>query len=99
MQLLNEEALQAHIARHPEAAAQITTLRERLRQLSATLPNQITEQFAKASTFKRGRVLFRLGNGHRVVCQLDYPTQICVVIWVGTHDEYDTIDPETVQPR
>ena len=45
------------------------------------------------------RVIFKLGgNKYRLVVHVYYPHQIVRTKFVGTHSQYDRIDPETVEP-
>lgn len=36
------------------------------------------------------------GNKYRLVAALDYGRQTCYVKFIGTHDQYDAIDVETI---
>ncbi len=38
----------------------------------------------------KNRVIFNIGgNNYRLVVQVAYKTKIVMVVWVGTHAEYD----------
>ena len=37
------------------------------------------------------------GNKYRLVVAVDYPRETCFVKFIGTHEQYDRIDAETVQ--
>lgn len=62
-------------------------------------PQEVKAQFRSASVLKGGRVVFNLaGNKYRLVVSIDYERQACFVKFIGTHEQYDRIDAETVQP-
>ncbi len=43
------------------------------------------------------RVIFNMGgNKYRLVVKMAYKCGTLFVRFVGTHEEYDTIDPETI---
>ncbi len=43
------------------------------------------------------RLIFNIkGNHYRLVVAVDYPDRVILVKWVGTHAEYDRIDPRTI---
>ena len=55
-------------------------------------------QFRTASVLKGGRVVFNIGgNKYRLVVAIDYERQTCFVKFIGTHEQYDRVDVETVQ--
>lgn len=61
-------------------------------------PQEVKAQFGSASILKGGRVVFNIaGNKYRLVVAIDYGRQTCLVKFIGTHEQYDSIDAETVQ--
>ncbi len=61
-------------------------------------PQEVKAQFRSASILKGGRVVFNIaGNKYRLVVSIDYERQACFVKFIGTHEQYDSIDAETVQ--
>jgi mRNA interferase HigB len=53
--------------------------------------------FAKASIINRERVVFDvLGGNYRLVVAIKFSARIVFIKFVGTHAEYDRIDPATV---
>jgi mRNA interferase HigB len=61
-------------------------------------PQEVKAQFRSASVLKGGRVVFNIaGNKYRLVVAFDYVRQACFVKFIGTHEQYDRIDAETVQ--
>ena len=58
----------------------------------------IKKQYRNASVLKNGRVVFNIkGNDYRLIVKVHYELQRVYICWVGTHDDYDEIDAETVR--
>ena len=63
-------------------------------------PSKIKEYYRSASILRGGRVVFNIsGNRFRLVCQINYAAQIAYVKFIGTHDEYDLVDAQTVNMK
>jgi len=61
-------------------------------------PQDVKAQFRSASVLKGGRLVFNIGgNKYRLVVAVDYARETCFVKFIGTHEQYDRIDAETVQ--
>jgi mRNA interferase HigB len=53
----------------------------------------IKRQYASASIVSAERVVFNIkGNDYRLVVAVDYQHQVVLIVWIGTHKEYDRID-------
>ena len=60
-------------------------------------PADIKVQFRSASILKGNRVVFNIaGNKYRLIVKINYVTKTVFVRFIGTHQEYDKIDPEVV---
>ena len=60
-------------------------------------PNAVKAQFSSASVLKDGRVVFNIaGNKYRIVVWINYPYRVVYIRFVGTHQQYDEIDAQTV---
>lgn len=59
-------------------------------------PQEIKAKYSSASILKNNRVVFNIaGNKYRLIISIDYIRQACFVKFVGTHEEYDSINAET----
>ena len=60
-------------------------------------PAAVKRQFGDASILKGSRVVFNIaGNKFRLVVKINYSYRVVYVRFVGTHEEYDAIDANTV---
>jgi mRNA interferase HigB len=59
---------------------------------------ELKEQFSSASIVSSERVVFNIkGNDYRLVTAIDYAHSVMLVLWLGTHREYDQIDVTRVR--
>ena len=54
-------------------------------------------QNRSTSIISAERVVFIKGNDFRLIAAVDYEHQIVLIIWLGTHREYDRIDPARIK--
>jgi mRNA interferase HigB len=60
-------------------------------------PQDIRDQFRSADFVADNRVIFDIGGGaYRLVVRVSYRFKQVLVKFVGTHRDYDGIDPATV---
>ncbi|MFZ0305682.1 MAG: type II toxin-antitoxin system HigB family toxin [Terracidiphilus sp.] len=59
---------------------------------------ELKQQFSSASIVSSERVVFNIkGNDYRLVTAIDYAHSVMLVLWLGTHREYDEIDVTRVR--
>ncbi len=59
---------------------------------------ELKQQYRSASIVSSERVVFNIkGNEYRLVVAINYHYQVLLIIWLGTHKEYDKIDVEKVE--
>ena len=97
MQVLAKRTLQAFWVKHPRAEP---SLRAWYLQASAADwvgPADIRGQFGSADFVADNRVIFNIaGNRYRLVVHVDHAYHRVLIKFVGTHADYDRINPETV---
>lgn len=60
-------------------------------------PADVKASYGDASILKNSRVVFNIsGNKYRLVVRINYPFRVIYIRFIGTHDEYDRIDAETI---
>ena len=59
---------------------------------------ELKAQYRSASIVSSERVVFNIkGNEYRLIVAINYHYQVLLILWVGTHKEYDQIDVGKVE--
>ncbi len=97
MRIISRRTLREHWAKHPDAEEPLRAWFAEARKASWSSQADIKTKYGSASILKKGRVVFNIGgNKHRLVVQINFAYQVIYVRFVGTHEEYDEIDAETI---
>lgn len=84
-------------ARHRIARVPLEDWHAQVRTADWASPAELKAQFRDASVLKHGRVVFNVaGNKYRIVVRINYAYRVVYVRFVGTHEQYDGIDADTV---
>lgn len=60
-------------------------------------PQDVKKLYRNASILKDGRAVFNIaGNKYRLVVWINYAYGVVYIRFIGTHEEYDKIDAQTV---
>ncbi|TVM05108.1 MAG: type II toxin-antitoxin system HigB family toxin [Halomonas sp.] len=83
---------------YPDAERPLTEWYQMMMNSSWPTPQALKAEIATASILKGSRVVFNIGgNKYRVIVSIRYAApQIAWVRFVGTHEQYDHVDAETV---
>lgn len=97
MRVIAASTLRTFWGRHPDAEQPLKAWYEEATKASWTQPADIKSQYRSASVLKNRRIVFNIkGNDFRLIVAIAYKLQVVYVKFVGTHQEYDTIDAETI---
>ena len=60
-------------------------------------PDDIKKDYTSASILKSNRAIFNIkGNNYRLIVKINYDYGIVWIRFIGTHEEYDKINAETI---
>lgn len=60
-------------------------------------PNEVKKTYANASILKESRIVFNIkGNTYRLVAKFNFEKQWIFIRFIGTHNEYDKIDANSI---
>lgn len=96
--VIARRTLQAFWAEHPHAETPLGTWYQIVSKGTWSGPADIKEAFgSKVDFVGDNRVIFDIGgNKYRLIVHFAYAFKTVLVKFVGTHEEYDAINPETV---
>ena len=82
---------------HPDSEQYLKTWFDTAMNSGWKSPNEVKQTYANASILKDGRVVFNItGNTYRLVVKLNFEKQWIFIRFIGTHEEYDKIDANTI---
>jgi mRNA interferase HigB len=97
MLLINLDRLNAFAKKHSNARKSISTWISVVEQVSWKKKQDVLDDFPKAKMIKNNRARFEIvHNTYRLIVFINYDAQTVVIRFIGTHNEYDRIDPETI---
>lgn len=100
MQVIARRTLREFWARYPHAEGPIRAWFAIAAQAQWKGPVEIKRQFGSTVDFVGdNRVIFDLRNKYRLIVHVSFAFGRVLVKFIGTHAEYDRIDPETVSWR
>lgn len=98
MQVLSLSTLRTFWNSHPRAKAPLTVWHARVKAAQWNGPQDVKSDFGSSVDFVADdRAIFDIGgNNYRIVSRISYPFKRVMIKFVGTHEEYDKINAETV---
>ncbi|MEL7533897.1 MAG: type II toxin-antitoxin system HigB family toxin [Bacteroidota bacterium] len=97
MRIISTKVIKDFYFDHPNAEPTLTEWIREVRQAIWETPNQLRQLYPTASILPGNRAVFRLGGGkYRLIVVIHYNRQIVYIRFIGTHAEYDRIDPLTI---
>src|SRR5210317_2039644 len=97
MRIIARRALKIFWEKHRTAEQPLKSWYREASQATWDGPEDIKRTCRHASFFKGNRVIFNIGgNKYRLVVRANYTFKVLYIRFVGTHAEYDNIDPEDI---
>jgi mRNA interferase HigB len=98
MRIIAKRSLMDFLRRHPTARQSVLAWCDEVHEANWAGPQDIKERYVTASFVENNRVIFNLkGNSYRLVIGVAYRVGVIYVKFIGTHAEYDGIQPATVE--
>lgn len=97
MLIISLNKLNAFTKNHADARKSLATWKIVTERVSWKNRNDILRDFPKAKMIANNRARFEIvHNSYRLIAYIDYEDQIVEIRFIGTHTEYDRIDPTTI---
>lgn len=97
MLVINLDKLNAFSKKHADARKSISTWVNVTEEALWKKKQDVLDDFLKAKMIKNNRARFEIvHNTYRLIVFINYDAETVVVRFIGTHNEYDHINPETI---
>lgn len=97
MQIVSRKRLITFWEKHPRAEVPLANWFVVVKAAEWKTPQDVKADFASVDFVGDNRAIFNIGgNNYRLVAHVSYTFKSLLIKFVGTHAEYDKIDPETV---
>lgn len=97
MQVIAKRTLKLFWERHPQAEVPLRAWHSLVSKAEWDGPADVKGMFRSVDFVGDNRVIFDVGgNKYRLVARVSYRFRRVMIKFVGTHSEYDSINPETV---
>ena len=91
------EKLNAFAKNHANARKSLVAWKMVVERTCWKTKEDLLADFPKAKMIKNNRARFEIvHNTYRLIAHIYYEDQIVEIRFIGTHNEYDRIDPETI---
>ncbi len=98
MRIVAIKVLRDFWVRYPDAKSHLEAWVDEVGKADWEQPADIKLLFRSASILKNRRVVFNIkGNDYRLIAAVAYRFGAVYVKFIGTHQEYDRVDAETVE--
>ena len=97
MRIIAKRTLREFWAEYPDSKGQLEAWHSEVSNADWETPQELKLQYGTASILKEGRVVFNIcGNTYRIVVWINYRFKLVYVKYIGTHEQYDNINANTV---
>lgn len=97
MRIIARRTLKVSWEEHRTAEQPLKAWYREAAQADWNSPQDIKCTYRHASVIKGNRVVFNIGgNKYRLIVHVNYEFRVLYMRFVGTHAEYDRIDPEHI---
>ena len=95
--IFSKSTLREYWENHSDSEQYLKTWHDTAMNADWKNPGDVKQTYANASILKSSRIVFNIkGNSYRLVAKFNFEKQWIFIRFIGTHDEYDRIDANTI---
>lgn len=92
MRVISRRTLREFLEKHATCEEQLKAWYRETEKASWKNINELKLEYPNASILKDNKIVFNIkGNRYRLIVKINFEFQICWILFVGTHAEYDKI--------
>ena len=97
MRVLSRKSLRQFWDKHQDAREPLQAWYADVKHANWKRPSDIKATYQTASFISNNRIVFNIkGNKYRIIVVVEYRFGMVFIRFIGTHQEYDRINPETI---
>lgn len=100
MQIIATRTLRQFWGKHPDSEQPLKAWTNEVRSAQWQQPSDIKQMYRSASVLKNRRAVFNIkGGNYRLIVAIAFKHGIVYIKFIGTHDDYNKVNAETVEPE
>ena len=97
MRVIAKKILRDFWEKHNDCEQQLKSWFQEAEKANWINSNQIQSEYPNSRVIENNRVVFNIkGNNYRLIIKVNYKYGMIWIRFVGTHAEYDKINPKTI---
>lgn len=97
MRVIAKKTLRDFWNQHTDCEQQLKSWFQEAEKAQWKTSNQVQSEYPNARVIENRRVIFNIkGNNYRLIIKVNYKYGMIWIRFIGTHAEYDNIDPKTI---
>lgn len=98
MRIVSVKILKDFWQQYPDSEQHLKAWVDEVKHADWQQPADIKEKYRSASVLKNRRIVFNIkGNHYRLIVSIAYKFGAIYVKFIGTHQQYDLINAETIE--
>lgn len=97
MRVIAKRTLREFWEKHRDCEQQLKSWFREAEQAQWNNPNEVLAEYPNARIIENSRAIFNIkGNRYRLIIKINFIFGMVWIRFIGTHDEYDKINPNTI---
>lgn len=97
MRVIAKRTLREFWEKHRDCEQQLKSWFREAEQVEWDNPNEILAEYPNARIIENNRAIINIkGNRYRLIIKINFKFGMVWIRFIGTHAEYDKIDPKTI---
>jgi len=97
VRIIAKRTLREFWEKHADCKEQLKAWYRETEKASWNHTNELKTEYPSASILKGNRIVFNIkGNKYRLIVRMNFDYQLCWILFIGTHAQYDKINANSL---